>query len=295
MNVSSDQESGYCSGVDDDSEEEWLIPETSNTEKQTLPLDSEITVTNVRREIKTRLFGNLLILLVWVGMLCGSITLHLKYRDECTNVTGFSTLGLCLLALLTVRHATSCSLYAASLYYVCRIFHKKSRTITDVPPTDPETSAPTLYCMQNIYSQGLQNEKPMKSTIHTGVLLDRAKFGKTLLAPQNFSMPSSSPSSKNLAEAVLSLKQVAKKTSAYNCSKAQNFNDANRRRLIWTMGCFDAVPLFSIIVYITVGAETPFAEAATCHDLLIFNWVVVGIFIVHNAICILAAYIHWMQ
>lgn len=279
-------------------------------------VECEQSFKTFKRHLKLWFFGNIIVLIVWTSLFGLSLVLHFKYKESCERANAFGTIGVCLLAFLTIRHLASSILLGSALYHSRKINHQEGfrsamHSYEDILDTIDFGKSENIQK----YVKKMKHNRATKSTIEMGRALDMFNYTKKIahvsLSPVE--LPSrrypaamtSTPTADNIKKAMRSLSD-----SYFLNGHLQNETIANVKRssvhetkngayqhykILIGLCSFDVVPLFSVVVYIMIGAETvdyqPLVPGSrVCGTSLAFNWIVVGIFILHNIVCIFPVY-----
>lgn len=263
-------------------------------------LGGEKSLCILKSRLKTWVVGNGVLSLVWMVLLATSVTLHVWGKEhECNFSIGFRIMGIGILTLLTLRYLGTFFVGAAALYY-CAKFCKKpgfQRLARGYPQILEDV---TCGRWEGIHRHVIESgcTPSTKATIDMGRDLDMFHLVKELT-----SLDSSSWKRLNsLAhkDTVMALNEAFEtldkpcgkglKVALTDKDKGQKCLKPNLKPLgfLFTWGCLDTVPLLTVILYILIGTETsdyqpiPVHTGHVCADILTFNWVMVGIFLLHN-------------
>ena len=296
---------------------EECFPESFPVQKNTiasLMKEAMPKLETLERQFLTWSAVNISITIVWITLLVTSVCFYVQHKTRCDRIEDFGILGICILSSLVIRYLY-CTILVAVAYQRCRKLEWKSKVHAishsekDTVPVDSTTKE-----LQFIHEQLAKGKcsPAIEATMHMGRIIDMFHHMQSLMKQDDFDVDKTktvapNTQARDLMTALNSLhassflwgrihrpQSTSIETNMPSSEMKGKTSSKKTYRFmgLLSIGCYDSVPVISVILYIATVALTTrsnsFAVNDTeCAPLLTFNWTIVGLCIFHNFVCIL--------
>ena len=230
----------------------------------------------------------LVVTLIWMALLCTSITIHVHYLRHCERNDAFGKFGLCTLIFLVIRYAGDSGLAILALYQCRKILaihaHKRLSTMQETCMKECADGTDPGQCA--IYHGA--DSKAACETIKMGVAIARHRALTSSIdnLPLGHNGHTGVWASHKLRDEMMESLDMLKLNNS-NDGGMQELHNKPGGHIIRVLIGVDSVSLLTCLFFIFMGtvmpSYTPIVQGSSwCQTSYAFNWVIMAIMLLHN-------------